>query len=69
MRKIGYARVSTSTQNLDRQIGALDPTRRWSRQLASCVVLQHGGEEIQFAPHGVRVGIPNRQAFFRHRVQ
>ena len=27
MRKIGYARASTSTQNLDRQIGALRAER------------------------------------------
>jgi DNA invertase Pin-like site-specific DNA recombinase len=27
MRKVGYARVSTSTQNLDRQIGALRAER------------------------------------------
>ena len=37
--------------------------------LIACHVLQHGGEEIQFAPHGVRVGIPNRRAVFRHRGQ
>ena len=45
------------------------PTRRWSRQSASCCRLQHGGEEIQFAPHGVLVGIPDRQGVFRYRVQ
>jgi len=30
MRKVGYARVSTSTQNLDRQIGALR-AERWHK--------------------------------------
>jgi hypothetical protein len=35
MRKIGYARVSSSTKNLDRQIGALRAERFDGRIIAS----------------------------------